>query len=91
MPQLVRNGEAVHLKGMLKKNGETFDACVQFSAYERRAAFVTPEWLKEMRKESEQESAAQGQKQGVAEEKKEAASFCFRCLPRFVNGGIRCS
>ena len=70
-----RNGEAVHMKGMLKKNGETFDACVQFSAYERRAAFVTPEWLREMRKESEQESLAHGQKQGEAVEKKEAAKL----------------
>lgn len=67
------NGEAVHLKGMTKKNGETFDACIQFSAFEKRAAFVTPEWLREMRKESNNEGQAQEQKKEVVAKEQEAA------------------
>ena len=40
-------GDAVYLKGMKRSGGQTFDACVQFSACTRKNDFTHPEWLKE--------------------------------------------
>lgn len=67
-------GEPVYLTGLKNSKGESFDACVQFSAYERRAVFTTPEWLREQQRREKdlQESNAQesSEKKGKSEGRK---------------------
>lgn len=52
-------GEPVYLKDLTNSKGEKFDSCIQFSAYERRAVYVTPEWLREQKKAAESQNLSQ--------------------------------
>ena len=67
-------GEPVLMRGLTNSKGESFDSCVQFSAYERRAVFTSPEWLREQKAQEHQQSKAEGEKKGrKAAEHDEAA------------------
>ena len=71
------NGEAVYLKGMKRSDGQTFDACVQFSAWTRKNDFTHPEWLKEAlkaEKEALKKMESLGEKQGEDTGKKKGRS-----------------
>ena len=71
------NGEAVYLKGMKRSDGQTFDACVQFSARTRKNDFTHPEWLKEAlkaEKEALKKMESLGEKQGEDTGKKKGRS-----------------
>ena len=54
-------GEPVHLKDLTNSKGEKFESCVQFSAYERRAVYTTPKWLREQKKAAEAQAQNQSQ------------------------------
>lgn len=66
-------GKEIYLVGMKNNKGESFDSCVQFSAYERRAVFTTPQWLKESR-QAVRDIAKQEQQTPAAEAAKAEAS-----------------
>lgn len=63
-------GEPVHLKDLTNSKGEKFESCVQFSAYERRAVYTTPEWLREQKKAAEAQSQNQSQESTQKKETK---------------------
>lgn len=54
-------GEPVHLKDLTNSKGEKSESCVRFSAYERRAVYTSPEWLRIQKKAAEAQSQNQSQ------------------------------
>ena len=71
------NGDADFLKGMKRSDGQSFDACVQFSACTRKNDFTHPEWLKEAlkaEKEVLKKMESLGENQGEDTGKKKGMS-----------------
>ena len=63
-------GEPVHLKDLTNSKGEKFESRVQFSAYERRAVYTNPEWLRIQKKATEAQSQNQSQESAQKKETK---------------------